>query len=227
MPTLALEFDNVTVVADGVYDSSVSGITLTLEPGDLAIVLLEKEHIHLPLADLAVGILEPNEGQVRLHGSSWLAMTPDEAADRRGHIGRVFEGKPWVDGIDLSQSIMLAQLHHTRRAIGDITRQAAELSRVFGLPGLPRSLPSTVHGKDLARAACVRAFMGEPDLFVLERPTEGVYPELLPALLNTLRAAREHGAAVLWLTDNSEVWNNPGVRPTLRGRMYGARMLVD
>lgn len=227
MPTPTLEFDDVTFGADGVYDSSVSGITLSLEPGDLAIVLLEEERIHLPLADLAVGILEPDEGRVRFHGSNWRGLTPDQAADIRGHIGRVFEGKLWVDGIDLSQNIMLAQLHHTRRLIGDMTRQATELSRVFGLPGLPLSLPSKVHGKDLARAACVRAFMGEPDLFVFERPTEGVYPELLPALLNSLRSARQRGAAALWLTDNSEIWNNPGVRPTLRGRMYGARMLVD
>ena len=227
MPTPTLEFDDVTFGTNGVYDSSVSGITLAAEPGDLAIVLLEKERILLPLADLAVGTLEPDEGRVRLHGANWLALPPDEAADMRGHIGRVFEGNPWVDGIELSESVMLAQLHHTRRPISDMTRQAAELSQIFGLPGLPLSLPSTVQAKDLARAACVRAFMGEPDLFVLERPTEGVYPELLPALLNTLRAARQRGAAVLWLTDNSEVWNNPGVRSTLRGRMYGARMRVD
>ena len=227
MPTPILEFDDVTFGGDGVYDSSVSGITLAVEPGDLTIVLLEEECIHLPLADLAVGILAPDEGRVRLHGSNWLALTPDKAADMRGHIGRVFEGNPWIENFDLSQSIMLAQLHHTRRPIGDMTRQAAELSRVFGLAGLPLSLPSTVHVKDLARAACVRAFMGEPALFILDRPTEGVYPELLPALLNTLGAARQRGATVLWFTDNSEVWNNPGVHPTLRGRMYGARMLVE
>ena len=227
MPTPIIEFEDVTFGADGVYDSSVSGVTLAVEPGGLVIVLIEKERIHLPLADLAVGIMEPDEGCVRVHGSNWPALAPDEAADMRGHIGRVFEGNPWIDGMELSQSIMLAQLHHTHRPLSDMTRQAVDLSRVFGLPGLPLSLPLTVHGKDLARAACVRAFMGEPDLFVLERPTEGVYPELLPALLNTLRTARQRGAAVLWLTDNSEVWDNPGVRPTLRGRMYGARVRVD
>ena len=225
IPTL--EFDGVTFDAISLYDSSVSEVTFSVEPGDLALVLLEKERSHLPLADLAVGILEPDEGHVRLRGSDWGDMTPDKAADTRGHIGRVFEGNPWIDGMEVSQSIMLAQLHHTHRSIDEVTRQATGLSRVFGLPGLPLSLPSTVRGKDLVRAACVRAFMGEPDLLVLERPTAGVYPELLPALLNTLRAARNRGSAILWLTDNSKIWDNPGIRPTLRGHMYGARMRMD
>ena len=198
-----------------------------LESGDLAIVLLEKEHVHLPLADLAAGIVAPNQGRVRLNNFNWLEMSPEVSAGNRGHIGRVFEGNPWMDDLEVNQSIMLGQLHHTSRPFDELTRQASELSRVFGLPGLPFHFPSTFRGKDLARAACVRAFMGKPDLLILERPTEGVYPELLPSLLNMLRQARDRGSAVLWLTDNIKVWNNPGVHPTLRGKMYGARMHMD
>jgi phospholipid/cholesterol/gamma-HCH transport system ATP-binding protein len=227
MPTPVLEIEQVTVGAVETYDSSVSEIALSIEAGALAMVLLEAEHTHLPLADLAVGILAPDAGCVRFLGTDWLDMTPTAAADTRGRVGRVFEGNPWIESMEVSQNIMLAQLHHTRRTMADLTRQAEELSRAFGLPGLPLHSPSTVQGKDLARAACVRAFMGQPDLLILERPTAGVYPEILPVLLNMLRSARSRGAAVLWLTDNPDVWNDPAVRPTLRGRMYGARIRMD
>ena len=227
LSTPTLEFDDVIFRAGHLYDSSVSEITFALESGDLGIVLLEKERISLPLADLAVGIVEPDEGRVKLCGSDWLAMTSEVAAENRGHIGRMFEGNPWIDYIEVSENIMLGQLYHTQRPIAEITREAAELSRIFDLPGLPLNLPSTIRGKDLARAACVRAFIGKPNLLILERPTAGVYPELLPPLLNMLIAARNRGAAVLWLTDNIKVWDNPGIRATLRGRMHGARMHVD
>ena len=227
MPTPIIEFQQVTVGPAGVYDSSVAGITLAVEAGERAIVSLEEEHTHLPLADLAGGVVAPDEGWVKLQGSDWQAMSPDVAADTRGRIGRVFEGNPWISGTKVSRNIMLAQLHHSRRPIADIARQAAELSRVFGLPGLPLSLPGMVRGRDLARAGCVRAFMGQPDLLVLERPTRGVYPEILPALLNMLGAARNRGTAVLWLTDNPEIWDSPAVRPTLRGQVYGARVHWD
>jgi len=227
MPTPIIEFDQVTVGAGGIYGSSVSEITLAVEAGGLAMVLLEKERTYLPLGDLAVGTLAPDAGRVKFRGVDWVDMGPDAAGDLRGHIGRVFEGSPWLESVEVSRNIMLAQLHHTRLPLVDITRQAADLSRSFGLPGLPLHYPSTVHGKDMARAACARAFMGQPELLVLERPTTGVYPEILPALVNMLRSARDRGAAVLWLTDNQGVWDNPAVRPTLRGHMYGARMHVD
>lgn len=227
MSAAILEYDNVTFVGGRVYDSGVSGIRLTVGPGELAIVLLERERIHLPLADLAAGILDPDDGHVRFRGLDWSVVAPDAAADLRGSIGRMFEGNPWIYGVEMDQNIMLAQMHHTHRSATDVIKEAESLSRIFDLPGLPLHLPSTVRGKDLVRAGCVRAFMGKPDLLVLERPTAGVYPELLPPLLNKLRAERDRGAAVLWLTDNSEVWDNPGVRPTLRYQMYGARMRVD
>ena len=122
MSAAALEFDDVTFGTDRVYDSSVSGVALGIAPGDLAIVLLEKERVRLPLGDLAVGILTPDEGHVRFHGRDWLTTTPDVASDNRGRIGRVFEGSLWIDGIEVSESIMLAQQHHTRRPIADILR---------------------------------------------------------------------------------------------------------
>jgi len=227
MQTPILDYDNVTLVGGRVYDSGVSGVSLAVGAGELAMVLLERERTHLPLADLAVGILTPDEGKVRFQGCDWSATRPDAAAELRGSIGRVFEGNPWIDGVEMDQNIMLAQMHHTNRSEEDMTREAEALSRVFDLPGLPLHLPSTVRGKDLARAACVRAFMGRPDLLLLERPTTGVYPELLPSLLNKLHAERDRGMAVLWLTDNSDIWDNAGVRPTLRCQMYGARMRVD
>jgi len=227
MQTPMLEYDNVTFVGDRVYDSGISGVRLALGPGELAIVLLERERVHLPLADLATGVVVPDKGQVKFRRFDWSDIAPDGAADLRSKIGRVFECNPWVDGMEVDQNIMLAQMHHTHRSTADIIKQAEMLSRVFGLPGLPLHLPSTVRGQDLVRAGCVRAFMGRPDLLVLERPTAGVYPELLPALLNKLRTARERGAAVLWLTDNPDIWDNPGVRPTLCARMYGARMRVE
>ena len=81
-----------------------------------------------------------------------------------------------------------------------------------------------MHPADLRRAACVRAFLGRPELLVLERPTAGVYPAIMPALMSAVRAARSRGAAVLWTTESWDVWNDPGIRPTLRLRMTGSQM---
>ena len=57
---------------------------------------------------------------------------------------------------------------------------------MFGLPGLPRGRPDRTRPHDLQLAGCVRALIGQPRLIILERPTQGTYPELLPPLVNAL-----------------------------------------
>ena len=90
----------------------------------------------------------------------------------------------------------------------------------------PQGKPSTMRAPDLRRAACVRAFLGEPDLLILERPAVGVHPAIMPALMTAVRAARSRGAAVLWTTDDWEVWNDPGINPTVRCKMAGSQLSV-
>jgi phospholipid/cholesterol/gamma-HCH transport system ATP-binding protein len=97
---------------------------------------------------------------------------------------------------------------------------------VFSLPGLPQGKPSSMRAPDLRRAACVRALLGKPDLLILERPEAGVYPAIMRALMSSLRAARLRGAAVLWTTDDWDVWKDPGIRPTMRCKMTGSQMSI-
>src|ERR1700757_4666299 len=73
----------------------------------------------------------------------------------------------WIGFLGTDINILLPQLHHTKRSESDLREAAAQLSRSFGLPGLPISRPDALAGIDLARSACVRAFMGKPRLLIL------------------------------------------------------------
>jgi phospholipid/cholesterol/gamma-HCH transport system ATP-binding protein len=82
------------------------------------------------------------------------------------------------------------------------------LSRFFGLPGLPRGRPTSLSAGDRARAACVRAFLGEPALLILQSPMQGRFGELKTPLLEALSGARGRGAAAIWLTYHGLVWSD-------------------
>ena len=224
-PDPVLWFDDVTVEGGRRYDSTIWQVAFRLEPGQLMLVLLEREHLRLPLADAASGLAEPAAGAVRFLGRDWRSLSADEAAAARGRIGRVFGEQAWVSHMGIEENILLSQRHHTRRPDAEIRDEAAKLARVFSLPGLPRGLPSQVRREDRRRAECVRAFLGEPKLVILERPV-GDDHEIMPPLMSCVRAARARGGAVVWLTDRADVWHDPGVRPTLRGTMAGSQMRV-
>jgi phospholipid/cholesterol/gamma-HCH transport system ATP-binding protein len=220
-----LELAGVDVDPPGGYDVGLADVTLALHAGDLAIVRLEPDAVRVPLADVACGLLDPDRGTVRYGGQEWRRMGFGRAARDRGRIGRVFEGVGWVGNLDVDENVLLPERHHTRRPDADLHAEAAELARAFGLPnGLPRTRPAQTRRSDLARAALVRAFLGRPPLLLLERPEAGAYPDVMPALVAAVQAARHRGAAVLWLTAHADVWRSEAARPTARYAMDGARL---
>ena len=93
------------------------------------------------------------------------------------------------------------------------------------MPGLPLVRPGDLAASDLARAACVRAFLGDPELVLLESPVQGRFNSLIPPLLDALATARDRGAAAIWFTRSDVVWRDPSCPASHRLRL-GERGLV-
>jgi phospholipid/cholesterol/gamma-HCH transport system ATP-binding protein len=224
MSNTVLEFQQVTAEGGHLYDTAIWQVSFRLQRAELMLVRLEAGHLSLPLADVAEGLIEPAQGSVAFFGTRWTELSHAARLAARARIGRVFDEPGWISELDMDENIILSQQHHTRRPESAIRDEAAALARRFALPGLPQGKPSSMRAPDLRRAACVRAFLGEPELLILERPTTGVYPEIMPALMASLRTARARGAAILWMTEDWDVWNDPGIKPTLRCAMAGSQM---
>src|SRR4051794_15045733 len=224
MPASIVKFGNVTVESSAQYETGLSNITFALNPGDLLLVRIERENERLPLADAAEGLAPPSQGTVTFLDEDWKSLSADDAAAQRGKIGRLFEDEGWISDLDVDENILLAQLHHTERTEADIIKEALEIARMFGLPGLPRGRPGKVRRWDLRKAACIRAFLGQPTFIILEQPVRGVYADFMSPLVNAVQSARARGAAVLWTATDPHIWNNPRIRPTTRARMLGSEL---
>ena len=193
--------------------------SLKLMPGDLALIEARNATVAAWLADLCSGLVPLAEGSVRFLGHDWQAMPPDYAAALRGRIGRVFATGAWIGFLDIATNILLPRLHHGREAQPELRQQATRLACGFGLPGLPLERPRDLTPIDLARAACVRAFLGEPALLLLESPLQDQFEELKTPLLDALAHARQRGAAAIWLTRGDLVWNDRSVPASHRLRL--------
>jgi phospholipid/cholesterol/gamma-HCH transport system ATP-binding protein len=216
----------VTIPSSPHYETELWDVSFELNQGDLLLVRIERENERLPLADAATGLAPPRQGSVQFLGEDWRDMSADRAAARRGRVGRVFEDEGWISDLEVDQNIMLAQRHHTRRSEEEIVEEALQFARIFGLPGLPRGRPASVRRWDLRKAACMRAFLGQPILIILEQPVRGVYADLIAPLLSSVRSARNRGAAVLWTVTDPQIWNQPSIHATRRARMLGSELHV-
>ena len=221
-----LNFGNVTVPSSPYYETGLWDISFALNPGDLLLVRVERENERLPLADATEGLVPPAQGTVSFLGDDWQGLAADRAAAHRGKIGRLFEDEGWISDVDVDENIVLAQRHHTQRTEDEIMDEALKLTRMFGLPGLPRGRPGRMRRWDLRKAACIRAFLGQPVVIILEQPVRGVYADFMAPLLNAVQSALTHGAAVLWTVTDPQIWNNPGIRATTRAKMFGSELHV-
>jgi len=194
-------------------------IDLRLMPGDLALVDARHTTRVGWFGDLCSGIVPLASGSVRFLGRDWTAVSDIYAAALRGRIGRVFLGRSWIPYLDVATNILMPQLHHTRDGADELRRRATALACAFGLPGLPLVRADELDEADLVRAACVRAFLGDPQLLVFESPIARNYASLLVPVLDALARARDRGAAALWLTRTDLVWRNPSVFATHRLRL--------
>ncbi|MCB9899677.1 MAG: hypothetical protein H6825_16850 [Planctomycetes bacterium] len=212
-----LAFERAAFAGEADHDCELVDVDLALAAGELALLRVPSRSSRLPLADAAQGLVRPRAGRVLFEGRPWHERRPSETIAARARIGRVYEGAEWVSNLDLDENVILPACHHTRRGEEEIVAEALALARSFQLEELPavrRPLASRV---DLRALALVRALLGAPRLLLLERPLrDGAHALLAAGLAEGLRRAREGGAAVLWTTDSSAVWQDPAWEPTLR-----------
>jgi phospholipid/cholesterol/gamma-HCH transport system ATP-binding protein len=200
--------------------TSLPPMSLRLAAGELALIEAPEPSLAAAFADLAAGLLPAASGAVRFLGLDWAELTRDSASALRARIGRVFGDGGWIAHLDVATNVILPALHHTSRSEERLRERAAELAMQFGLPGLPLSRPAQLPRADLARAACVRALLGEPRLLLLESPLQrGVMLELERPLLDACARLRRGGGAVIWLTQTAAIWNDPAIPAAHRLRL--------
>ena len=222
-----LRFSRVSVDAGLQYDTAIADVSFSIFPGELLLVRLDTTAHRTPLADAAQGLLNLDEGAIEFEGKDWTKMSPPVASDMRGRIGRTFDGRGWISNLDVLENIVLSQRYHTSRPQEEITKEASDLARRFGLNAIPPGRPSQTREQDLQRAACVRAFLGRPRLLILENPTLRANPDLLTSLTAAVQEARTEGAGTLWMTTEWAVWNEPALSPTRKFAMSGSKLAAD
>ena len=220
-----IRMNNATISDEDSGHVALAGLDLELRFSDLVLIHIGHREAALAVGDACEGLTLPTVGTITFLGHHWVRTPPDQANALRGMIGRVFRRANWVDYMSVSENILLPQLHHTRRPVEELTREAREICQLFGLPGIPTRRPREMLPSDLQRAACVRAFMGQPRLLILEEPTRTLGEGFLPGLTKAIDSARARGSAILWMTQNEAIWRKPHMECTGRFRIVGSQLV--
>lgn len=224
MNTLLLEFSGATLAEEVGHVCVLREVSLALGPGELIVVEASAEHSLDSLADLACGLLEPEQGEVRFEGVAWPQRSPEQAAAARSRIGRVFEGAGWISNLDVDENLTLSARYHGQLSDEQAYADARALARRLGLVDLPPGRPAHMARSELRRAEWVRALLGKRALVVLQAPLRDVPRAWAEALLAEIERQRAAGVAFLWLQPEQS-YPVERLKPTLHFRVENGNIL--
>jgi len=158
-----LEIQEVTkrFRVDGKLVVALEDVSLALEEREFATLVGPSGCGKSTLLNVACGLLQPDEGTIRLDGQP--------ARERLGRLAYMPQRDlllPWrtvLDNVILGPELAGRDLEEARQ-------EAMSLMPLFGLRGFERALPATLSGGMRQRAALLRTFLCHQEVMLMDEP---------------------------------------------------------
>jgi branched-chain amino acid transport system ATP-binding protein len=174
----------------------VQGVTLRVGDGEVVAVLGRNGVGKTTLLRGITGLTPPRAGRVLLRGEDITALSADAIA-RRG-LRLVPQGRRLFPSLDVREHLTVAAQPGRRRRW--------DMARVLALfPGIERRLHhrgGKLSGGEQAMVACARALVGNPDILLMDEPSEGLAPLLVRELARVLIDLKREGTSILLVEQN-------------------------
>ncbi len=182
---------------------ALRGVSFEVTPGEAWGVIGESGAGKSTLLHLILGLLEPEEGEVRLDGEPWSRVPERARRPRRPKMQAVFQDPhaslpPHRTGWE----ILVEPLDIWKRGTkGDRRDAAARMAARVKFPEAALAQkPAAWSGGLAQRLAVARALMLEPALLVLDEPLSALDPTLAGHLLDLLMDLKATGTALLFVS---------------------------
>lgn len=186
-----LELERVNVSYDG--SRILRGVTLRVPDQGLVCLMGRNGVGKTTTLKTIMGLVSPDAGVVRFDGKD-LNGTPPERRARMG-IGYVPQGRDIFPALTVWENLRVSLVVHGSKARG-------QLDRVLELfPALKPMLQrkgGVLSGGQQQQLAIARALLTDPKLLILDEPTEGIQPNIIDLIGETLvRIKKETGISLL------------------------------
>ncbi len=171
--------------------------SFTVSPGE-ALWISDAHDSEMAWLNWLSGIEPPPRGEVFWKGVEWHEWSADKASEERGRMGCVFAAGGAVVNLDMDENVWLPSRMHRREGAEEAIEQWA---RFFGCWPLPQVRASTLSERERRRILWVRAFSGNPEVLILERPLRELRAEDGELFLEAVKKMRTAGCAVVWLDE--------------------------
>lgn len=178
-------YGEITVVED---------VSLVLEAGKAVCIAGRNGVGKTTLARLVTGSLRPSTGRALLSGRDVTAMPAHQ--HRKAGMGYAPQEGVVFDGLTVTENLTL---HRSDRSLECYADLFADFPR---LRERGNQRAGTLSGGEKKILSFCRALAEETDIVVLDEPTEGVQPENIERMADTIAKAKKQGRSFLIVEQN-------------------------
>ncbi|UCH07799.1 MAG: ABC transporter ATP-binding protein [Deltaproteobacteria bacterium] len=185
------------------YEKShiLHGVSLKLEKGELVCLLGRNGVGKSTTLKSVMGIVQPREGSVLFSGQELIGKEPYQIS--RMGIGFVPEDRRIFRSLTANENLLMGIKREKNEAS---SKQGWTIQKVYeAFPQLKErknSKGAHLSGGEQQMLTVARTLMGNPELMLIDEPTEGLAPLIMKDVLNMLSAIRESGVAILMVEQN-------------------------
>jgi len=177
------------------------GIDVTVEPGELTLLVGPSGCGKSTLLALLSGLTAPDAGAVQVLGQDiWSLSSAERDAFRLAHVGFVFQGFNLFTALTAQEQVAYV-LERMGLPSPEAAHRAREALREVHLDARTHLRPRELSGGEKQRVAIARALAKRPKLLFADEPTSALDSKNGLACIELIRhIAKEHGAAALCVT---------------------------
>jgi phospholipid/cholesterol/gamma-HCH transport system ATP-binding protein len=148
-----------------------------------------------------VGLLHPDQGDVRVHGRSVPDMTDGDLLQMRKRFGVLFQDGALFGSMNLFDNVAFPLRQHTDKSEDEIGEIVTRRLRQVGLAHSEDKMPNELSGGMRKRAGFARALVLDPDIVLFDEPDSGLDPVRTALLCELIQEIHEeNGGAYVVIT---------------------------
>ncbi|WP_214105763.1 ABC transporter ATP-binding protein [Acrocarpospora catenulata] len=192
MSTAELEISGLTAGYGGVV--AVKDVSLSVPAGTTVALLGANGAGKSTILRSVSGQVKPRSGDIRLNGESLVGLRPDQTLARG--VAHVLEGRQVFAQMTVVENLRLGSVRRGRDTHEETI--ALLLDHFPVLAEKARQPAGQLSGGQQQMLAISRALMSRPRMLLLDEPSLGLAPVMLPTIVELIRWAQTtFGAAVL------------------------------
>ena len=168
---------------------TLRGISLSVRKGECLTLLGRNGVGKTTLLKCLMGVLPVAKGSVALNGRDITRMTPHARA--AAGIAYVPQGREIFARLTVEENLLMGMATRSGKKASLISGEVYELFPV--LKDMLRRRGGDLSGGQQQQLAIARALLAQPQLIILDEPTEGIQPSIIKDIERVIRLLRERG----------------------------------